>query len=73
MAPDDASPAPARVTATQERYRLGPPAPAPGRYCLRVCYCGSCPQYVPLPPLAPTPPPPWWAAAREPGATEHPP
>lgn len=24
--------------------------PAPGRYCLRICYCGACPQYVPLRP-----------------------
>jgi hypothetical protein len=56
------------IEATQERYRLGPPAPARGRYCLRVCYCGSCPQYVALPPLRPAPPPPWWHAAREPHA-----
>lgn len=20
-----------------------------GRYCLAVCYCGTCPHYVPLP------------------------
>lgn len=27
----------------------GPWAPlAPGRYCLRRCYCGGCPQYVPM-------------------------
>ena len=27
----------------------GPWAPlAPGRYCLRRCYCGQCPQYVPM-------------------------
>lgn len=24
----------------------------PGRYCLRVCYCGGCPQYEPLPEVA---------------------
>jgi hypothetical protein len=23
-------------------------APAPGRYCLAVCYCGDCPHFVPL-------------------------
>jgi len=23
-------------------------APAPGRYCLAVCYCGDCPHYKPL-------------------------
>lgn len=23
-------------------------APAPGRYCLAVCYCGVCPHYKPL-------------------------
>jgi len=22
--------------------------PAPGRYCLARCYCGDCPQYVPI-------------------------
>lgn len=22
--------------------------PAPGRYCLAVCYCGECPHYKPL-------------------------
>jgi hypothetical protein len=22
--------------------------PAPGRYCLARCYCGACPQYVPI-------------------------
>ena len=27
----------------------GPWGPAaPGRYCLRRCYCGNCPQYVPM-------------------------
>ena len=25
-------------------------APAPGRYCLAVCYCGTCEHYVPIPP-----------------------
>ena len=24
--------------------------PAPGRYCLAVCYCGQCAHYVPIPP-----------------------
>lgn len=23
--------------------------PAPGRYCLAVCYCGDCDHYVPVP------------------------
>jgi hypothetical protein len=22
--------------------------PAPGRYCLAVCYCGECPHFKPL-------------------------
>ena len=22
--------------------------PAPGRYCLARCYCGTCPRYVPM-------------------------
>jgi hypothetical protein len=22
--------------------------PAPGRYCLARCYCGTCPHYVPM-------------------------
>lgn len=22
--------------------------PAPGRYCLRICYCGQCPHYEPF-------------------------
>jgi len=26
--------------------------PAPGRYCLKRCYCGTCPQYLPLSELA---------------------
>lgn len=25
--------------------------PAPGGYCLAICYCGECPQYQPLPPI----------------------
>ena len=25
---------------------------APGGYCLTRCYCGSCPQYVPIEALA---------------------
>ena len=25
---------------------------APGRYCLARCYCGKCPQYVPIDQLA---------------------
>ena len=28
---------------------------APGGYCLRVCYCGACPQYQPLPARSPLP------------------
>lgn len=24
------------------------PSLAPGRYCLARCYCGECPQYVPM-------------------------
>jgi hypothetical protein len=30
-------------------------AEAPGRYCLAACYCGRCPQYVPLPPVSAAP------------------
>lgn len=28
-----------------------PGPPAPGRYCLAVCYCGDCPHYQPLLPV----------------------
>ena len=28
--------------------RVDQPVEAPGRYCLRVCYCGACPQWRPL-------------------------
>ncbi len=24
---------------------------APGRYCLAVCYCGTCPHWEPAPPI----------------------
>jgi hypothetical protein len=27
-----------------------PGPPAPGRYCLTVCYCGDCDHYEPIPP-----------------------
>jgi hypothetical protein len=29
--------------------RVDQPVEAPGRYCLKVCYCGGCPQWRPIP------------------------
>ena len=39
--------------------------PAPGRYCLTRCYCGSCPQYVPMSKLATNTPDAYTAVDRK--------
>jgi hypothetical protein len=46
-----------------------PGPPAPGRYCLTVCYCGDCDHYEPIPPPRPRPPrrphdADWWDEQR---------